>query len=196
MRTLVIALFAAASIAPAFAADHTDAWRDYLKGQRETQLDRLDAYAAAGQFPINTQQPGAVSMLRDDTGTPCAMAFLVISSGHGDLIDSQIAANNDMQFSQLSEGGLYDWTLTSGLLQEEAAMVQEPDFFVGDWDEPVPQPDPTLLAMEQERLTQHFSRTSAMLRAQSDQAIELALARVVDRLSEPPPGAAPSLAAR
>lgn len=199
MRLSILFCLALSAAAPALAhapanadvlqirTDHTAEWATYLQAQRAEALDHLRTYAGARVYPINDVQLGAISMLRDANGNPCAMAYLVEQTGHRVLIDTLAREANGARFDNQEPGmPLYDWTLTSGLLLEEAAMVQEPDFFIGN--DMMELPD-TVAINENERLYVHFSTTTEMLAMQSDTALALAIERLGDRVFTAPPSA-------
>jgi hypothetical protein len=198
MRATILFLLALSAAAPALAEvpvpgatddvyafdDHTDAWRAHLATERATAIARLTEYAEARNFPVNTTDFGALSQLRDSSGTPCAMAYLVEQSGHTALIDQLSVTANGIKFGTLTEGALYDWTLTSGLTLDETAMVQEPGFFAGDelgqYQEPVMQ-------SEEDRLYSHFSVTTQMLQARTEMSLDHAVAALGDLVRTAPP---------
>jgi hypothetical protein len=194
VRILVLALLSVAR--PAFAesidiqpheeaADHRAEWRAFLAERRAVQIERLRAYAKAEVFPVNDFQPGFASILVDAEERPCAMASLVIQSGRAELIYQLASANNGLQFGDVRDGELYEWILTSGLTQEEAAFVQEPDFFVSD---ELPPAERRLLTRgERDRLRTHFLAAAAQLEAYSASSLESALDRLGERVQQPPP---------
>lgn len=203
-RLLLLALLLAPvahATAPALGAadhavvvDHTEAWRAHLVARRHTQVERLRAYAEAGVFPINLDTPGLKSMLLDEDGTPCAMAMLVIASGHRELIERLARTDNGTQFGDVTEGELYEWILTSGLTQEETAFVQVPDFHV-DIELPVDM-RVAMEAAEIVRLRGHFLMAAAQIEAYEADNVEIALARLGERArTEAPPTEVDSAAA-
>lgn len=200
MRTLLVALLLAAPLTmghasapshPAPAAtgarpvDPSAAWRTWLTEQRHTQIARLRAYAEAGVFPQNDEMPGMLSMLVDDEGHPCAMASLVIQSGHPGLISRLSTQDNALQFGDQTEGALYEWILTSGLTIEETAFVQEPDFFVSDTLDP--EQRALMVQAETERLRIHFLSAALQLEAYEATSLDTAMARLGDRVHTAPP---------
>ena len=200
MRPLLVALmlalpaFAAASrpavdAPPAEAAaattDPTEAWRALLAARRATNIARLRAYADAGVFPRNVQQPGMLSLFLDEEGRPCAMAHLIQASGHDDLVRRTAEQDNHVQLGAVADGPLLAWILTSGLTQEEAALVQEPDMFLGGLDDPAVQQ--VVLEAEVDRLRAHFHAAALQLEARSDVGLETALSRLGERARTAPP---------
>ena len=198
MRATLVCLLAFSAAAPALAnapmddaslgivatEDYSAQWRELLAAERATSIERLTAYAEARNFPVNTTDLGALSQLRDANGTPCAMAYLVEQSGHTAIIDELSVTANGTKFGTLTEGALYDWTLTSGLTLDETAMVQEPGFFAGD--ELGMQYEP-IVQLEEDRLYSHFSVTTQMLQARTEMSLDLAVEALGDAVFSAPP---------
>ena len=92
---------------------------------RKQNLDNLRKYWQAGIFPKNTKHPNQrVPYFIDDGGRACAMAHLLIESGHKETaLQIQLRENNayvhDIQSPELAT-----WLKTSGLTLEEAAWIQ------------------------------------------------------------------------
>lgn len=172
-------------------------WRAFLTKQRDTQIERLRTYAASEQYAVNDGD-GLRFVWRDEQGRLCAMANLVDASGRHDLVDEVAANENDLQLAMVTDGPLYDWMLTSGLLQEEAQLVQEPDFTsrrpggVAPVPVALPTPVPGDPFVDQRAQWQtrrkHAHLDSAIERLEMDSAesIEVALDRLGDRLDQPP----------
>ena len=97
---------------------------------RATHIARLRAYAATGVFPKNTRHPGAyVPYFVDDSGTRCAMGFLIEQSGHGDVVARVNARLNYAYIAEIAldpELGpqLHAWLDANGLALSEAARIQ------------------------------------------------------------------------
>lgn len=171
--------------APHAAVDATIGTRAALATARAARIDALRAYAARGVFPRNATTPGFASILIDDAGHPCAMAALVIESGHGGLVTAQAAADNAFTFAEATSGPLHAWLFTSGLTQEEAAFIQEPDFQIA-YDLPEPLQD-ELIASEQRRLRAHFLAAALQLEVYGEASLDVAVARLEARRSVAPP---------
>jgi hypothetical protein len=200
MRTLLIALILAfptladastlpptAAPAPAAASttDHTEAWRALLMSRRATHIARLQAYADAGVFPKNTEFPGMTNVFLDAEGRPCAMAALIQQSGDRALVAETARHNNHVRLVHVTDGPLLAWIVTSGLTQEEVAMVQVPDSFLGGRLDP--QTLQALVQAEHARLQAHFRLAAAQLAARSQESLETAMSRLGDRVREAPP---------
>ena len=104
---------------------------NYLATRRQLQIERLKVYSERGLFPLNEgQSTGAVPIFVDRHQTHCAVGYLMHSDGHDSGVQSIVDANNLVYVNEAREGSLLDWVWTSGLTQEEAAMIQ-PGYPVG-----------------------------------------------------------------
>lgn len=97
---------------------------------RATHIARLRSYAATGEFPKNTRHPGAyVPYFVDDSGTRCAMGYLIEQSGHGDFVARVNARRNYAYIADIARDPelgpqLRDWLDANGLSLNEAARIQ------------------------------------------------------------------------
>jgi hypothetical protein len=160
------------------------AWRNYLAGQRRTQIARLAAYSQAGMFPTNRVQPGRLNIFVDPSGRLCAVANLLSLSGHRPLVDRVAQSNNFVRFADLSTGPLVDWSLSSGLTREEIARIQEPY-------EGIPQGLPANIEWqaqqsERARLQSHFAQVLGELEANFEASVQIAVARLGAHVFEAP----------
>lgn len=95
--------------------------------RRAELVDVLRAYRDAGVFPINRDFPGAlVPYFKDaETGTLCAVGFLLAHTGRTDIIDEVVATNNHVRIAELAEHAEFRaWLNAHGLLLHEAARIQ------------------------------------------------------------------------
>lgn len=105
---------------------------DLSKGQRARRaslLETLRAYQVRGVFPHNYDFPGqAVPYFVDrKTGTLCAVAHLLASTGRRDIVDRVARADNNMWVPQLAGDSAFTrWLDTNGLTLDEAAFIQVP----------------------------------------------------------------------
>lgn len=160
--------------------------RAKLATHREEQIARLEAYAAAGTFPLNVTSAAPLHQLKDASGTYCAVANLAVKDGLQDVIDAESKTHNDLLFGELKDGQLYSWILTSGLTQEELAQIQAPAPYVGDGEmgpipQPMPGPVPTVPAKELQAkldLQAHFRAMEAQLTANTDASLDVAANRL------------------
>jgi hypothetical protein len=95
------------------------------RAARALALDRLHTYWLAGRFPKNRDFPGRrVPYLIDADGTPCAVAHLLLESGETALGDRLILAANNARVPDIDDPGFERWLEASGLLRDEAALIQ------------------------------------------------------------------------
>ena len=99
------------------------------RANRNTLLARLRAYRDRGVFPHNYDFPGeAVPYFVDrETGTLCAVAHLLASSGRRDIVDRVARADNNVRVAQLAgDTAFATWLDANGLTLSEAARIQVP----------------------------------------------------------------------
>lgn len=155
------------------------AWRAALAQRRKVQLERLHEYAGRGEFPLNTGFSGAmVPYFIDREGTPCAVAHLIIASGDRELAESVARADNHVRVAQIKDGPVLDWILGSGLLQEEAALIQPSYGFMHTGER-------ERLA-ERVRVRRHLREVEKTLRADNERSLERATERLLNRLERDP----------
>ncbi|MEO5818086.1 MAG: hypothetical protein ABIT20_22645 [Gemmatimonadaceae bacterium] len=97
--------------------------------RRTAVLEMLRAYQTRGVFPHNYDFPGeAVPYFVDrKTGTQCAVAHLLASTGHRDLVDRVARANNNVWVRELAGDSAFTrWLSDNGLTLKEAAFIQVP----------------------------------------------------------------------
>jgi hypothetical protein len=105
---------------------------DVLALRRKTQLERLADYAAAGRFPLNRHYAGeARPIFVDARGTHCAVGQLMAMDGREGDVMRIARAKPNVLVREVTGGPLVEWVLTSGLIQEEAALIQ-PGYFPPD----------------------------------------------------------------
>ena len=97
----------------------------HLAHNRQLHIKRLRDYMDRGRFPLNEgQSPDAVPIFVDRHGTHCAVGHLMHSDGKDAEVAQIVSANNLVRILSVDGGGLVRWIRTSGLTQEEAAMIQ------------------------------------------------------------------------
>jgi hypothetical protein len=97
------------------------------RANRAALVTTLRAYRDRGVFPHNYDFPGeAVPYFVDrKTGTLCAVAHLLESTGRRDVVDRVAQANNNVWVAELaSDTALAAWLETNGLTLAEAARIQ------------------------------------------------------------------------
>ncbi|MDB4889327.1 MAG: hypothetical protein JWL61_1182 [Gemmatimonadetes bacterium] len=99
------------------------------RARRAVLLETLRAYQARGVFPHNYDFPGqAVPYFVDrKTGTLCAVAHLLASTGRRDIVDRVARADNNVLVPQLAGDSVFTrWLDDNGLTLNEAAFIQMP----------------------------------------------------------------------
>ncbi len=91
---------------------------------RKENIERLREYREAGEFPVNPKFATREPYFVDDSGTPCAMAYLIQESGYSSLVEEVAEHNNHVYLEELSGGPVVDWIESSGLSKEEAERIQ------------------------------------------------------------------------
>ena len=100
--------------------------------QRKARLSlvsTLRGYNARGVFPRNYDYADAPTPYFVDrtTGTLCAVAFLLESTGRRDVVDRVARTDNNVWVAQLSPDSAFtSWLDTHGLTLDEAARIQVP----------------------------------------------------------------------
>ncbi len=96
---------------------------------RAALVDTLRTYRARGVFPHNRDFPGAPTpyFIDRETGTLCAVAHLLASTGRRDIVDRVARTNNNVWVMQLAGDTAFTrWLDTNGLSLAEAALIQVP----------------------------------------------------------------------
>ena len=97
----------------------------YLAHNRQLQIKRLRDYMNRGLFPLNEgQSPDAVPIFVDRHKTHCAVGHLMHVDGKDAEVAQIVNANNLVRIRSVEGGDMVRWIRTSGLTQEEAAMIQ------------------------------------------------------------------------
>jgi hypothetical protein len=99
------------------------------QARRAAVLETLRAYRDRGVFPHNYDFPNqAVPYFVDrKTGTLCAVAHLLESTGRRDIVDRVARANNNILVPELAgDTAFAGWLESNGLTLAEAAFIQVP----------------------------------------------------------------------
>ena len=99
------------------------------RANRATLLATLRTYRDRGEFPRNRDFPGvAIPYFVDrETGTLCAVAHLLASTGRGDIVDRVARLDNNVLVSELAgDTAFTSWLDAHGLTLVEAARIQVP----------------------------------------------------------------------
>ncbi|MEO7387343.1 MAG: hypothetical protein ABIX37_10440 [Gammaproteobacteria bacterium] len=119
-----VARFEHAGALPLDAASR-DELRSQLATRRSVQLERLRGYSRAGSFPLNRHYVGeARPIFVDASGTHCAVGHLMAMDGLEREVNAIARAKPSVLVREVNDGPLVSWVLTSGLTQEEAALIQ------------------------------------------------------------------------
>jgi hypothetical protein len=97
------------------------------RGHRVHLVETLKRYRDRGVFPRNYDFPGqAVPYFVDrKTGTLCAVAHLLESTGRRDIVDRVAQANNNVAVAELQGDSVFEnWLDANGLTLQEAARIQ------------------------------------------------------------------------
>lgn len=88
-------------------------------------LNNLHAYWEAGEFPKNTNHPDQRRpYFIDHSGIPCAVANLIILSGHSELAQSIAETNRYDYLDQIENKKLSEWIKQSGFSEAELRLIQ------------------------------------------------------------------------
>jgi hypothetical protein len=99
------------------------------RANRQTLMVTLAAYRDRGVFPHNYDFPDAAMPYFIDrkTGTLCAVAHLLESTGRRDIVDRVARMNNNVWVAELaSDTALATWLDRQGITLAEAARIQVP----------------------------------------------------------------------
>ena len=99
------------------------------RGNRAAAIETLMRYRDRGVFPHNYDFPAQAMPYFVDrkTGTLCAVAHLLESTGRRDIVDRVSRMNNNVWVAQLAaDSSLGGWLETNGLTLAEAARIQVP----------------------------------------------------------------------
>ena len=159
--------------------------RAALAAARAKNLAAFHAYATAGVYPSNVYQAGELNVWRDQDGHFCAAATVIRASGQVELVDRVADQNNNIKLADVTTGPLMDWILTSGLTQDELALIQRP--FRPVTAEPVAVPvDPVVVdtgmrAKETARLRGLYKTIETKLAKQNKTSLDAATDRLMKR---------------
>lgn len=93
--------------------------------ERQKNIKRLHDYWVKEKFPKNTKYPGQMlPHIKDDFGTPCAMAYIIEKSGNPNLVRQLQTTNNLVYIEDVKEGPLMKWIDKSGLTKSETEQIQ------------------------------------------------------------------------
>ena len=156
--------------------------RAKLAEARERSIAAFHAYRTTSSYPSNTFTDGALNVWRDLEGRFCAAATILRVTG-GLLMSERIAAeDNNIKLADVTDGAMMDWILTSGLTQEELALIQRPFMGVGRRPRLIDDEIKIDLAKKQKetkRLAGLYAKIEAKVKKQSRASIETATDRLM-----------------
>jgi len=137
-----------------------------LSAQRKLQIERVREYRERGVFPLNHENPGEpVFVFMGPDGELCAVANLVFESGGQELVRRIARENNHLRISDVTDGPVLQWILSSGLTKEECAFIQKP--YIGDDDDEV------------RRIQSHLIEVEEKLIDEGETSLRIAVARAL-----------------
>ena len=117
--------------------------RDHIRAAltiaRAHNIAAFEGYVRRGSYPSNTFTTNIANVWRDRDGHLCAAATMIDTSGAHALVKLVAEQNNFIKLADVKQGPLMDWMLTSGLTQDEVAMIQKPFTPVAKPNAPVEQ---------------------------------------------------------
>jgi hypothetical protein len=127
------------SVLSELRARDVDALTLNQRTERAKLIGVLVAYRDRGVFPHNRDFAEAIPYFIDrPTGTLCAVAHLLESTGRRDIVDAVAAMDNNVWVNDLADNREFErWLDRNGLTLAEAARIQVP--YVGDGVGPEPQ---------------------------------------------------------
>jgi hypothetical protein len=141
------------------------------------QIERLRAYRDNRLYPTNHRIFGRVPVFVDGDGVFCAVGYLMGNSGWNRTVLRVAESDNHVRIESLTSGPVFGWVLTSGLLLEEAALIQPEYSSLED-------PNDSRRWEENDRLWQHFAMVELMLVADTERSLDEAVERL--RRAAPP----------
>jgi hypothetical protein len=150
--------------------------RAALATARARNIAAFEAYVRRGSFPSNTFTANLANVWRDRDGHLCAAATMIDASGAHGLVKQVAEQNNFMRLADVKQGPLMDWMLTSGLTQDEVALIQRPFRPVAAPTMPVEQPR---RVAENVRLNALYAQIEKTLAANERTSLDAATERLM-----------------
>lgn len=176
----------AASEAPSHRV--LEAFREALAAARRTNIKRIGEYRKRRAFPeYNPRDPTGIPRVGhrlfthrpvfiDDRGTSCAVAYLMQRSGWSDEAAQIARSNVNVKVENVHRGPLFEWVLRSGFMHDEVAVTQ-PEY------ERLIREAKLARVRERQRLVRHFADVERQLAANTEIALDVALARIHARIA-------------
>lgn len=93
----------------------------------------LDAYRAAGQFPLNHYRKERIPVFIDEHGTHCAVGYLMMRTGYEALAQRISHSDNYVWVKDITDPEALVWQQYSGFTMEELKLIQG----AYDWYDPM-----------------------------------------------------------
>lgn len=148
--------------------------RKALAERRTKNLAAFRAYRKGGVYPHNRWRMGPLNVWIDDEGHLCAAATMISKDGKDALVKKTGETNNNIRLSNVLEGELLDWMLTSGFTIEEIDRIQAPAVYPDDMMK-----SEDALRAEDARLAKLYAETDAALVKQSKRGLDTATDRLM-----------------
>ncbi len=177
---LVLSFFACASAPPVASQPVAVDPSIPLLARRAEMIQRLHDYRIAAVYPLDAAGYPA-SIFRDPAGRMCPMASLIDQSGGHAIVDWVATHDNTLRLANVHAGPLMDWITTSGLTQEEIALVQG----VMSYSMPRREPRNVMVAMRAQ-IADKLAKVEQQLRAQTPASLPLVTARYEARHATEP----------
>lgn len=145
--------------------------REQLAIARDRQVQRLQAYRKAGRFPRNHLTLDTIPVFVDRDDTACAVGHLMREDGERDAVATIQRENNHIRVTEVTSGPLISWLLNSGLIQEEAALIQP-----GYTRSMIVK---AALRREKSRLHRHFRAVIDQLKKDREASLDIAVERLL-----------------
>ena len=91
---------------------------------REELLEELQLYADAKVFPTNHYHSERTPYFIDNFGVHCAVGYLIMKSGHGDLSQQIRKEHNYDYIRDIKTPGVQEWAVEHGFTLDELAWIQ------------------------------------------------------------------------
>jgi hypothetical protein len=151
--------------------------RTALAAARARSIAAFEAYAARGIYPSNTFSEDLANVWRDRDGHLCAAATIIDASGAHALVQRVAEQTNFIKLGEVKQGPLMDWILTSGLTQDEIALIQRPFMPVAKPARPV---ETDKRVAETARLKKLYAQIDKTLAANGRKSLDLATDRLLN----------------
>lgn len=106
--------------------------------RRSAGLKALHEYARAGVFPTNTRHPDRRQpYFIDDYDVPCAVAHIMIESGHAELAQDIRITQNTLWLDEMRGENLIAWVEQSGFTLNELRLIQPSYAYKAAYEDPL-----------------------------------------------------------